>query len=1365
MTQTDPISAAPVSARGSTPNVPGDAPLQLARQTLEFATSRLAELARRSTSLTADAQANTAALVARLASAEQAASAETELITAAIERDHKQRLDEIEAKFRGLTVDADRKLTVSKGMSQEEAGSLIGRLRREKTERVWMAETMFDSAKDRPRQEQELVRRELEPRQPQLARLRTIATESLQALGITQLPAPMLQPDEVDQSALENADPEMLDTAGLDAAAGPKAKPTLPPGVMVAVDKFTSANAAVQKLVNLKTPRLYAMPWPILIAIGAGLALASAGLWLDAWQARIKLPILFVIGAIVAVVLLYMLRPVLRARALRRAQIASSILSDAENTVLATLEQAASRRSIREKAIAHRRDREIRQATTLADTAESGALLRLKNDLAALVKEHAAATSGARGTRDAELAAHTDAIASRRGAEAARSEAQQAALEQERVTGKNDLAAANTALLGNLRRDYTAFSAGLAQQRAVLTELAFSGSPPWHQAELSPHPPGSRPWIVIGHVRQELAIDQLDALESVLGDGATALERAAFDCPVALQPPQAASLLIESSADRRREAVNLLKVACLRALLALPAGKVRFTLIDPVGLGESFAGLMHLADSNPIFVHDRIWTETKHIEARLTDLTEHMETVIQKYLRSDFATIDDYNRQAGEVAEPYRFLVIADLPSGFSEQAASRLASIVQSGVRCGIYTFIAADAKSRLPAPTGGGQKGGAGFGMADIARASLTLQHRSGKLTVNDDLLSKLPFTAATPPADAELTPIVKAAGELARTAASVRVGFDLVLPSAQARWTADNTHSLRVPLGRLGANKLQYLTLGVGTAQHALVAGRTGSGKSTLLNVIITAAAAWYSPDQLEMYLVDFKKGVEFRAYAAAKLPHARVVAIESEREFGLSVLRRLDDELRQRGQAFRDVGAQDLAAFRAAKPGAHMPRSLLLIDEFQEFFSEDDRIASEAGLLLDRLVRQGRAFGMHVVLGSQTLAGAYSLARATIGQMAVRVALQCSEADSYLILSEDNAAARLLSRPGEAIYNDASGMLEGNSLFQVAWLSDEQRTNTLAEVSKLDAQRAPGAPQHGPIVFEGTRPAQLHNNAQLASELASRISSPGMPERRPLTLALGEPLAIKGATAAIFTRASGGNALLVSQREDAATGMLLAAVSAAAAGLSAARPAAYGGLRPAASGLIVLDGTPADSSFYQALAKQWPAGLPGLSAPSYQATAETIAGLHAELIARREGDLTDEPSVLLMISQLHRFRILRKAEDEYATAFGAEAVAPTPAGQLAEILRDGPQLGIHALIWCDTAANVERTFPRGTLKEFDQRVLTQMSAGDSNTMMDSPLASNLGQDRAVLFTESLGTAERFRPYAPSDERFAVPPSRTG
>ena len=130
---------------------------------------------------------------------------------------------------------------------------------------------------------------------------------------------------------------------------------------------------------------------------------------------------------------------------------------------------------------------------------------------------------------------------------------------------------------------------------------------------------------------------------------------------------------------------------------------------------------------------------------------------------------------------------------------------------------------------------------------------------------------------------------------------------------------------------------------------------------------------------------------------------------------------------------------------------MPRTLLIVDEFQELFVEEDKVAQDSSLLLDRLVRQGRAFGMHVILGSQTLGGTYALPRTTMGQMGIRIALQCNEADSAMILSDDNTAARLLSRPGEAIYNDAGGLIEGNSPFQVVWLTDAQRDERVRELA--------------------------------------------------------------------------------------------------------------------------------------------------------------------------------------------------------------------------------------------------------------------------------------------------------------------------
>src|SRR5205085_11431828 len=111
---------------------------------------------------------------------------------------------------------------------------------------------------------------------------------------------------------------------------------------------------------------------------------------------------------------------------------------------------------------------------------------------------------------------------------------------------------------------------------------------------------------------------------------------------------------------------------------------VRFTLLDPVGLGQNVATFMQLADYNEKLVNSRAWTESRHIEQQLADLSEHMENVIQKYLRGQYKTIEEYNKQAGEVAEPYRVLIVIGFPVKFTQEAAGRLVEIATNGPRCG---------------------------------------------------------------------------------------------------------------------------------------------------------------------------------------------------------------------------------------------------------------------------------------------------------------------------------------------------------------------------------------------------------------------------------------------------------------------------------------------------------------------------------------------------------------------------------------------------------------------------------------------------------------------------------------------------------
>ncbi|MCP4711264.1 MAG: cell division protein FtsK [Planctomycetes bacterium] len=799
--------------------------------------------------------------------------------------------------------------------------------------------------------------------------------------------------------------------------------------------------------------------------------------------------------------------------------------------------------------------------------------------------------------------------------------------------------------------------------------------------------------------------------------------------PALLTFPDRCSLLIQTERQGREQAINALRAVMMRLFTSMPAGRVQFTIIDPIGLGENFSGFMHAADHQEALIGGRIWTDAAQIQQQLDDLTGHMENVIQKYLRNEFETIEEYNRQAGELAEPYRFLVIADFPTNFNDESARRLSSIVNSGARCGVYTLIMYDARRELPSD----------FDIEDLTQKSVFLLNKHDQFDWQDKVFRNFPLQLDTPPDEDVLTEIMHRVGRAGVESSRVEVPFEIIAPAENEMWSLDSSKEICVPVGRTGATRLQHLRLGRGVAQHALLAGKTGSGKSTLLHVIITNLALWYAPDQIELYLIDFKKGVEFKTYVRNKLTHARTIAVESDREFGISVLQRLDAELTRRGDLFRQAGVQDIAAYREVTD-AQMPRTVLIVDEFQVFFAEDDKLAQDAAIILEQLVRQGRAFGLHVLLGSQTLAGSANLARSTIGQMAIRIALQCSETDAQLIMDDDNLAARLLTRPGEAIYNDAGGMVVGNSPYQTAWLPDPLRDKYLTKIAELAAQRSTTTEEL--IVFEGNVPADIADN----KKLTECLNQPAPADPAIAThLWLGEPVAIKDPTAAVLRRQSGANLLIVGQRETAALGLISAALTSVAAQNN-----------PNAARFIILDGSPADANTAGFLANACSHLPQDHQIIEWRDVPKIIEELATESQRRLTDDDLKAPAIYLLIYGLQRYRILRRNDDSFSFSMDQDA-RPQPDKQFAEILREGPPVGVHTVIWSDTLAAVERTLDRQTVREFDNRVLFQMSAADSSNLIDSPVANHLGYHRALFYSDEQGILEKFRPYAPPEKPY--------
>jgi len=273
-----------------------------------------------------------------------------------------------------------------------------------------------------------------------------------------------------------------------------------------------------------------------------------------------------------------------------------------------------------------------------------------------------------------------------------------------------------------------------------------------------------------------------------------------------------------------------------------------------------------------------------------------------------------------------------------------------------------------------------------------------------------------------DPPLETIARVTGQLANRVSGTGSTLAELLP--EQPWQESSAEGLAAVVGRAGDVTLTLRLADI--TPHWLIGGRSGAGKTAFLINVLYGLSSRYAPTELVLYLLDFKEGVSFTEFTPTDrdpswIPQARVVGVESDREYGLAVLRELDAEMAKRSEAYKDAGVTRFADLRRTRP---MPRIVCVIDEFQVLLQGTDRLAREAVALLESLARKGRSYGIHLILASQTIRGVESLYAkrdSIFGQFPVRVALP----GGGDVLDPLNQAANVLGL-GQAVVNTAGGL---------------------------------------------------------------------------------------------------------------------------------------------------------------------------------------------------------------------------------------------------------------------------------------------------------------------------------------------------
>lgn len=231
------------------------------------------------------------------------------------------------------------------------------------------------------------------------------------------------------------------------------------------------------------------------------------------------------------------------------------------------------------------------------------------------------------------------------------------------------------------------------------------------------------------------------------------------------------------------------------------------------------------------------------------------------------------------------------------------------------------------------------------------------------------------------------------------------------------------------------------------HGLIAGRTGSGKSVFINALILSLITEYPPWELDLYLADFKK-VELSRYMNDSFtPHIRACAATSEIRYVISMIRYLVDCMNARNEFFTRLGVTKIQEFRN-EYDLVLPRVLLIVDEFQQMFSEaTSREAEEIQTLLNSITKLGRATGFHLIFASQEMSG--TLRGNTLANFKIRMALPCNKQISLDILG--NGAAEQLER-GYVLINTQAGDELSNLKYRVPFIETDQKDSGDEEGNK-------------------------------------------------------------------------------------------------------------------------------------------------------------------------------------------------------------------------------------------------------------------------------------------------------------------------
>lgn len=453
--------------------------------------------------------------------------------------------------------------------------------------------------------------------------------------------------------------------------------------------------------------------------------------------------------------------------------------------------------------------------------------------------------------------------------------------------------------------------------------------------------------------------------------------------PYTLESRKPFQMFCEYDGEQLRAAANgLARSLIYQQMRQMKEYAVEFHIIDGENTGNDLSELLGLKQirenevwqlnkkvTGNVYKYAQIYLNNQDISQGLKALDQYIGYVAEE--TSGFQSVEEYNasprcQEKGMI--PLQMVVVQNFPSGFSENDVELLNKLIRNGNQRGVSVLIMYDSKNR-------------GFfkEKVDDPTANLldgiTLEAGNAHLMARD-CSSAIELRIMKEGKREYVQSLIDEKMKVKETDNRFSALLDVNGPFGEKK-TSEGIH---IPFAVDKRGEIKEFTLANAMNAHGLISGGTGSGKSTLIHMIISSVAMNYTPDDVEMWLVDYKIN-EFSSYKYNTPPHIKFLGLSKGIDFTFALLDRIWEEYERRQQIIKQadedmkkqgegINITSINDYRNYFGQESMSRLLIIIDEFHvmaQQVNEDYQYKDR----LENLLAEGRAAGITFLFSDQTV----------------------------------------------------------------------------------------------------------------------------------------------------------------------------------------------------------------------------------------------------------------------------------------------------------------------------------------------------------------------------------------------------------